>query len=195
MSSQVSLRCRCGNLRGVASDVSVRSGLRVTCYCDDCQAYARFLGQPGVVDTWGGTDIFQMPQWRVRFTQGAAELQCVRLHEKGMFRFYAGCCRTPVANTMGPRIPFAGVVHSLMDHAVDGRSRDEVLGKTVRIQARFAVGGKPPNAPRSAEPGMILRALRLNVGWWLGRHGAESPFFDLATRTPRVQPQVLSERP
>ena len=44
MSTQVSLKCRCGTLRGVATDVSPATGNRVVCHCDDCQAFARFLG-------------------------------------------------------------------------------------------------------------------------------------------------------
>jgi hypothetical protein len=36
------LRCRCGRVRGIASDVSPSSGFRFVCYCKDCQAFARF---------------------------------------------------------------------------------------------------------------------------------------------------------
>src|SRR5262249_49832287 len=53
------LRCRCGRVRGVASDVSSSSGFRFVCYCEDCQAFARFLERPDVLDPAGGTDIFQ----------------------------------------------------------------------------------------------------------------------------------------
>jgi hypothetical protein len=55
------LGCRCGHVRGVANDVTPNSGFRFICYCWDCQAFARFLGRPDVLDQAGGTDIFQMP--------------------------------------------------------------------------------------------------------------------------------------
>jgi Family of unknown function (DUF6151) len=60
------LRCRCGRVRGVASNVSPSSGFRFVCYCKDCQAFARFLKRPDVLDPAGGTDIFQMPPGRVK---------------------------------------------------------------------------------------------------------------------------------
>ena len=62
------LRCRCGRVRGVASDVSPSTGFRFVCYCKDCQAFARFLERADVLDSAGGTDIFQMPPGRVKLT-------------------------------------------------------------------------------------------------------------------------------
>src|SRR5262245_45837150 len=55
------LRCRCGHVHGVASEVAPFNGFRLVCYCKDCQAFARFLDRPEVLDAAGGTDIFQMP--------------------------------------------------------------------------------------------------------------------------------------
>jgi hypothetical protein len=45
----VPLRCRCGRVRGVASDVSRSTGFRFICYCKDCQAFAHFLGRADVL--------------------------------------------------------------------------------------------------------------------------------------------------
>ena len=90
-------------MRGEALDASPKTGTRVVCYCDDCQAFAKFLERPDVLDAKGGTDIFQMASWRLRITQGAEELRCMHLVEKGMTRFYTACCRTPV----GPSTRFA----------------------------------------------------------------------------------------
>ena len=45
--SEVPLRCRCGALRGVASEVAPTTGLRLVCYCKDCQAFARYLDRLG----------------------------------------------------------------------------------------------------------------------------------------------------
>jgi hypothetical protein len=61
MALDLPLRCRCGHMRGVARKVSSSTGLRFTCYCKDCQAFARFLGQADMLDAAGGTDIFHMP--------------------------------------------------------------------------------------------------------------------------------------
>ena len=77
MATDIPLRCKCGKLRGIALSVSPRNGCRVVCYCHDCQAFARFLAQPGTTDAWGGTDIFQMAPASVRITDGAEALGCM----------------------------------------------------------------------------------------------------------------------
>lgn len=134
------LRCRCGRMRGVASDVSPSTGFRFVCYCKDCQAFARFLERADVLDPAGGTDIFQMPPARMKLTAGTDALRCLRLSNK-VLRWYTDCCRTPIANTAAwPHFPVLSVVHSFMDHEADGRSRDEVLGPPLcRIYERSAV--------------------------------------------------------
>src|SRR5262249_50964680 len=80
------LRCRCGRVRGVASDVSPSSGFRFVGYCKDCQAFARFLERPDVLAPAGGTDIFQMPPGRVKLTAGTDAVRCLRLSDKGVLR-------------------------------------------------------------------------------------------------------------
>ena len=190
----MALRCRCGNVRGVATDLSPTSGNRLVCYCDDCQAFARFLGRPDVLDAHGGTDICQMAPSRVRITEGAASLRSMRLAPKGLLRWYTECCRTPVANTLSARVPFAGIIHSFMDFATDGRSPDEAIGKPIGfIHGRFARGGDHAHIHRTAPFGVILRSARLIIGWWIAGRGTPSPFFDEKTREPRALPHVLSD--
>src|SRR6187399_3404358 len=126
MPTDIPLRCACGKLRGTALAVSPSGGCRVVCYCNDCQAFARFLARPGITDEWGGTDLFQMAPANLRIGEGADALRCVRLSAKGMYRWYCGDCKTPVGNSNGPRVPFIGVIHTFMDHESAGRSRDDV---------------------------------------------------------------------
>jgi Family of unknown function (DUF6151) len=179
-------------MRGVA-DVSPASGMRVVCYCDDCQAFAHFLERDDVLDAHGGTDIFQMAPARMRITEGAAELRSMRLSDKGLYRWYAGCCKTPIGNTLSPQFPFVGTVHVFMDHAGDGRSRDDVLGAPVaRIHGREAPGGSAPGAHPSMPVRALLRMVRSLAGWKLGGGGWPSPFFDRDTKAPRVAPRVLT---
>jgi hypothetical protein len=47
-------------VRGVATNVAPDTGSRVVCYCDDCQAFAKWLGGDGLTDAKGGTDLFQL---------------------------------------------------------------------------------------------------------------------------------------
>lgn len=191
MPIDIPLRCACGSLRGVALGVSSRAGCRVVCYCDDCQAFARFLARPGITDQWGGTDIFQMAPSRVQITSGGDVLSCMRLSDKGMHRWYCGECKTPVGNTVSSRIPFVGLIHTFMDHESDGRARDEVLGKPLGyVQAKFAIGTPPSPPDHSSLFRVMARSARLLAKWWLTGAGSPSPFFD-KSGVPRAEPQVL----
>jgi hypothetical protein len=193
MSTQVPLRCRCGKVCGIARNVSPDSGTRVVCYCDDCQAFAHFLDRSDVLDAHGGTDVFQLPPRSVQITQGAELLRCLRLSEKGLFRFYTECCHTPVGNMVGQRLPFLGLIGAFMDHQGDGRSRDEVLGKPVgRIFGKFAKGGAPPQALPKMSLGLMVRAVRLVFAWWIRGQGTPSAFFDAQTKAPCAVPRVLT---
>src|ERR1700692_3578838 len=87
MPLDLSLRCRCGRMRGTASSVSPSSGFRFVCYCKDCQAFARFLERADVLDPAGGTDIFHMPPGRVKLTAGTDALRCLPLSNK-VLRWY-----------------------------------------------------------------------------------------------------------
>jgi len=193
MPLDIPLRCRCGHMRGVASEVSPSSGLRFVCYCKDCQAFARFLERADVLDAAGGTDIFQLPPTRVKLTAGTDALRCLSLSNK-VLRWYTGCCRTPIANTSaGPRFPVIGVVHSFMDHAAGGRSRDEALGPPLcRLYERSALGPLPPNAP--APPSLRAYAGHVSkiLGWWVRGLNLPSPFFDDRTKAPCAVPRVLT---
>ena len=188
---EIPLRCRCGHVRGVAREVSPRGGFRFVCYCGDCQTFARFLGRPDVLDAAGGTDIFQMPPARVQLASGREALRCVKLSTK-VFRWYADCCRTPIANSAGPAFPMVAIIHAFMDHAASGRSRDAALGPPLcRIFERSATAPLPPGAPR---PSIALFARR---GWMLldwrvrGLH-RPTPFFDARTKQPVAAPHVLA---
>lgn len=180
MPSTLSLRCKCGAFRGAAHGLSPSTGMRSVCYCDDCQAYAHFLGRASdILDTSGGTDIFAVRPSQLEITLGHENLKCVRLTSNGMYRWYADCCNTPIANTMGwPRVPFAGVVHSILDYAASGAKRDEALGPIrARIQGKF---GKPP-LPAGTHPtvpySMLLgTGIFLLKGFWAKQH-QPSPFF------------------
>jgi hypothetical protein len=174
------------------TDVSPASGNRIVCYCDDCQAFARYLGRTDVMNAAGGTDLFQVAPARVRITDGADALRCVRLSEKGLFRWYADCCKTPVGNTL-PRVPFVGLVGPIMDHEGDGRSRDEVLGPPLgAIHGRYAKGGLPAGAHAKVSLGIIARCGRVFAGWAVAGLGQPSPFFERGTRAPRFEPHVLT---
>lgn len=185
-------RCRCGKLRGVIEGAAPDTTHRALCYCDDCQSAAYAIGAPDFLDARGASDIFQVPPRMIRLTEGAAQLRCLRLSPKGLLRWYAGCCDTPVGNCLAtPRSPFAGIHGANFE--LGERSRDEVLGPVrMRVMGAFARGGCPEGvAPkvRLSEAGPVARLLLRSVLRGLHR---PSPFFDAATGAPVATPRVLS---
>ena len=185
------LRCQCGHVRGIANEVAPHSGFRFVCYCRDCQAFARFLERPDVLDTAGGTDIFHMPAGRVKLTAGTDAVRCLHFSSK-VFRWYTDCCRTPIGNTAGPRFPVVGLIHSFMGHGdTDGRTRDELLGAPLcRIFEHSAVGPLPPNAPPPRSFGLVALRIPTLLGWWLRGLGRPNPFF--RDHAPLSEPRVFT---
>ena len=187
-----SLKCRCGAVRGVIENVERSHGMRMICLCDDCQAYAHALGKAAeVLDENGGTDILPVLPAAMKITAGASQVRCLRLSPKGLMRWYAVCCKTPIANSVSSaRMPYHGVVHDIVDY--DGRPREEVLGPLrARIQGKFAKGKPPPGTQSTMSLGVLLNVLRfMAVGWVKGAY-RPSPFFDAAGK-PVVEPHVLA---
>ncbi len=192
-SDDLPLRCRCGHVRGVARDVAPSAGFRFICYCRDCQAFARFLERPDVLDAAGGTDIFHMPTGRVSLTAGTEAVRCLRFSQK-VLRWYTECCRTPIGNTAAiPRFPIVGLIHAFMDHAADGRSREAALGPPVcRLFERSASGPLAPNAPAPPSLGLFARRASVLLGWWLRGLGRPNPFFDAQTGAPLSAPRLFT---
>ena len=180
-------------VRGVAREVSQSAGFRLVCYCTDCQAFARFLDQPDVLDAAGGTDIFQMAAGRVKLTAGTDAVRCLTFSGT-VLRWYADCCRTPIANTASsPRFPVVALIHSLMTGEASGYSRDEVLGPPLcRIYQRSATGPFLANAPPRPSFGIFAHRAARVLGWWVGGLGRPNPFFDNRTGAPLSAPRVLT---
>jgi Family of unknown function (DUF6151) len=182
MTREVAIRCRCGSLRGVARDVSLGTTCRCSCYCGDCRAFVHFLERPDVLDAAGGVELLQIARSSVRI-ENQSELACLRLSPKGMFRWYAACCRTPIGNTVA-KIPFFGLLQCCIDPDVDQAS----LGPVTLVNTATALGPLPPH-PR-VPVRMVLKTVGLVLGWWLRDRNTDSCFFD-ASGTPKVVPTVL----
>lgn len=180
----VQLRCKCGHVRGIAQEVAPYAGFRFVCYCEDCQAFARFLERPDVLEYGGWNGHLPHASSRVKLAAGTDAVRCLRFSGK-VFRCYTDCCRTPIGNTASPRFPVVGLIHSFMDHDADGRSRDEALGAPLcRIFERSAIGPLPANAPARPSFGLFVRRATTLLGWWLWGLGRPNPFFDYHTNAP-----------
>ncbi len=198
MAHDLPLRCTCGALSGVARGVSAARGNRLLCYCGDCQSFAHFLGRADeILDANGGSDIFQMSPARLVIREGADQLACMRLTPKGLLRWYARCCRTPIGNTLAtPNVPFVGWIQLHGGAGRDGRAWDEALGPVrARVGVGFAKGERSQlgSGGRGTLP-VLLRFARVVLAARLRGDHKASPFFDPRTGAPRAIPQVLSEQ-
>ena len=183
-----SLQCDCGKLRGQLSEPQACT--RIACYCTDCQAFARFLGAPSrVLDGMGGSAIVVSHPMQVAFTHGAEHLACMSLSDKGLYRWYASCCNTPIGNTpRNMKMAFAGIAEAcLKDPAT---SLEHAFGP-VRLHAMVeGATGKVDSSGWRAIP-VMLRVMSGVLGAWLGGSYRRTPFFR-ADGSPVVQPRVLS---
>jgi len=195
MLNDFTIRCTCGTLCGRTSDLSTDDGPRLVCYCDDCQAFARFLGRADdILDEAGGTDVFQLSPAHLRINKGIDHLACMRLKSKGLLRWFADCCRTPIGNTLATRqVSFVGLVNTCI-HLEDGGSLDDLIGPVQGgVHGRFATGDRSKlRASDGAPLSLIARSMGKILKRRLRGDHRDSPFFDTRTGKPVVTPKVLS---
>jgi uncharacterized protein DUF6151 len=183
------LQCKCGTLRGNVSNP--RTANHCVCYCKDCQAFAHFLRQADkILDERGGSEVVQILPKNVAITRGIEVLSCMRLTPKGLLRWYAGCCNTPIGNTLAtPKLSFVGLVHNCLEHG--GQSLDESFGPVRMWGNTKSAKGEPK--PKSQGLGTLL--------WWFlstplrARFNGDykqNPFFRPGTSEPIAAPRVLT---
>lgn len=179
------IRCRCGTLRGHVVLPATTS--RALCYCKDCQAFARWLGREGdVLDAQAGTDIVATMPSHVRFDGGLEALACMSLSAKGLFRWYASCCRTPIGNTpRDPRIHYVGLIRSALAAPLE----PSFGPATLRLNTGSA-RGKVAATPVALFFAM-LKLLTAMVPARLRGRWHDNPFFDPSSGRPVRAPQVL----
>jgi hypothetical protein len=195
LATDLQIRCSCGALQGAVCGVSPTAGNRVVCYCDDCQAFAHFLGRAAdILDQHGGTEIYQTSQASVELDAGANRLACMRLTSSGLVRWYADCCNTPIGNTLASTaIPFVGLIHRCIVRPGGDPTLDVTLGPVrARAYRKFAKDGGSTLAASESIPRLMLRFGRLVIRWRLRGDHKRSPFFDARTGKPIVAPRVLS---
>lgn len=183
------LQCRCGTIKG--SIEHPYNANRAVCYCNDCQAFAHFLGrQDDVLDERGGSDVIQVLPRLITLTAGVEALACMRLTPKGLLRWYAGCCQTPIGNTLAtPKLSYIGLLHNCVEGA--GESLDSAFGP-VRTWAN--------THSAKGDPKPVSRGLGSTVAWFLrtalkarlNGDYKKTPFFRADTGLPIVTPRILS---
>jgi hypothetical protein len=185
---EINLSCACGQVQGKTEETNAQSGNRVHCCCADCQKFATFLEQEdNILDEYGATDIFQIPLAHLHITHGHENLALMRLSAKGLNRWYAKCCNTPIGNTLGGKAPFIGVIHNFMQHI---SSRDKELGKT-RGYIHCQSAKQPiPDILQLSFFKISMRLLGKLLSWKLKGLNQPSAFFDENAR-PIVKPLIV----
>jgi hypothetical protein len=190
----IKFECQCGSIEGTV-DTKHAKGYRAVCLCDDCQAAAKFLGKESeILDVYGGTDIFPMQPANLKFTKGVDQLKCFRLSPKGMFRWYAGCCKTSIANIPAERfMPYVGVVHTILDKNNDAKKLEEAFGPVNEyMQAKYGKGELPKNSYEKVSLGFMLRVIKFVLTAKIRGEGNPSPFYN-SDGSLAVNPYVLTE--
>jgi len=186
----LALACRCGTISGRAIKVYPHHGTRVVCYCKDCQSFAQAIAAAqATLDAYGGTDIYQLPAARVQIHRGLEQVRCLRLSEKGLYRWYAGCCNTPIANTLAPRMPLVGLIHTFIS---DPAAEDKTGPVCARVNLAGATGDIPRDLVRSAPAKGYVRKLLFKIlQWKLSGQSRPNPFF--TGNQPICMPEIHTE--
>ncbi len=188
MGQDIAVSCACGSFRAVIRDASEQTGNHAVCYCVDCRAFARHLGQEArILDPSGGTDLYQTLPWQVEILEGRDQLAVLQLAGRGLYRWYARCCDTPICNTMRtPKLSFAGFSTANLDASSD------VLGPILlHYKADQATGPVPEN--RGSMMRLMYRTIRNTLRSRLNGKWRQTPFFDAATGRCIAEPRVLSD--
>jgi len=183
------LRCQCGTLRG---HVSLPAFGQAVCYCKDCRAYAYFLQREReVLDDAGGTQVVATLPGHVHFEpDGLDALACMSLTERGILRWYASCCNTPIGNTSrNARVPYVGLVHNCL------RSDPSRSLEASFWPLRTRVNTASATRPVAATPLVVLAVMMSSMqpmlkALWDGSWRA-NPFFDARSGEPIRTRRVL----
>ena len=165
--ADIPLACRCGSVTGTLHDVRPRDGTHVVCHCNAC---ARAMALSGLgEEAAAGVDLWQTTPDRIEIVTGMDQLVPMRLSPRGLFRWTARCCDTPMFNTFaGPRLPFAGVLtRNLSDPAP--------LGPV--IAHGFVTGADGKQRHRHGHR-VVWRFVRRSLAARMTGRWRQTPFFD-----------------
>jgi len=186
------LSCRCGRLRGRVEPV--RPSNHLVCYCRDCQAFAHFLGRADdILDERGGTTVVQTVPAHVVFTDGLAELACMRLSPRGLLRWYARCCRTAIGCTpVNPKVSLISLISDcLPGERGFGQGLESSFGP-IRLRHAIRDAREPVPGPHGALLPVVLKMMAIIARGRVGGRWRQTPFFDASARAPVASPRVLS---
>jgi hypothetical protein len=121
----------------------------------------------------------------VHFDAGVEALACISLSPKGLLRWYAECCRTPIGNT--PRdfkVPYVGLVHSCLGNA---HVLDAAFGSARMHLNNASATSDIPSTSLANVLGLMRLMTKVAPARLSGRYKV-NPFFNPATQEPIRRP-------
>ncbi len=173
--SEVKLSCHCGEVRGLLTFKDKKSLSHIICMCDDCQSFAHFLKREDeILDEFGGTEIYQVSSNEIQINRGREKIKCLKLSPKGICRFFASCCNTPIANMVSLKVSFAGVVTDFIQDEDNQLDRDIEY----RCMSKYAKKEVIGNSSQGFSKLLTLKILKRVVLGYFNKRYLPNSFFD-----------------
>jgi len=192
MTVDAPIKCSCGLVTGIVHNLSARTTNHVKCSCKGCQSYAHFLGRTDdMLDTDGGSNIFQLDPKNFEITGGMEHVVCMRVTPKGPLRWYTDCCKTPLGNSF-PKggIPFLGVLPICTGHKGNSPEVVEMVGP---VRGHVNSVEPLPFGARLKNFLMLVRFAGKLLAWRIGGGKSWKPFFDEKTLRPIRKPLTITD--
>ncbi len=182
-------QCQCGAVEGVVHESAPPSGRRLVCHCNDCQAFAHYLGkEKQMLDDHAGTHVYQMDSSKFEISKGQDKLACVTVTGGPLLRWYCATCKTPIANTLSStRFPFLSLILS----GFDQEKTNAVLGSSVEHVAIPSGVGDLGKVKTAGMASMLWQLLVRVIKARFNPELKKSPLFDDITGEPLAKPIKL----
>ncbi len=184
------MTCWCGSIEWTLNETAPPIGIRYTCYCNDCQAFAHYTGNPDdILDPNGGTDAYQLPVSNITLVTGQDHLRCVHMTSRRLLRWYCNTCMAPVANTYNTsKMSFASMPLAV----VPPETRDTVLGPSSgHVWAKFSKTDLSRTKAINI-PAMLWRMISRIIQARLSGDFRNNPFFSVDSGQPICDPHRLN---
>lgn len=188
-SQTLEFQCQCGAIEGAVRESAPPTGRRLVCHCNDCQAFAHYLGKEKLMlDDHAGTHVYQMDSSKFEITKGQDQLACVTVTGGPLLRWYCATCKTPIANTLSSsRFAFLSLILSGFDRG----KTDALLGSAEEHVEVSSGVGDPGKVKTASMPGMLWNLLVRTIKARIHPELRKSPLFDDTTGKPLAKPIKL----
>ena len=183
------IQCDCGSFQADLTGFPRNSPGRLACYCNDCQAYLEKLGRKDLLDAYGGTEVIPVYPSEFVIASGKEHLRCNRLSRKGLNRWSATCCNSPIANTKA-NFPWVGILHNAY-RAADPQALDRLGPVRSRIMGKYAKGKPPFEIAERINFKAMMSVLPFLLKGKLFGKSKPNPFFKEDGTTPISEPKLL----